>query len=129
MIPVLFLPFLRIYIFTGTIIKIYRIVLFRYFGPPRDGSNKKMAVFASDRGLEILSRTNCVALDGTFKTSPPPFLQLFVIQVNLGYLDRPTTDKTTTEKTKMDKPTMDKTTRQNYKGQNVYNGDERLLIF
>jgi len=40
-----------------------------------------IAIFASDRSLQLLSTANILAVDGTFFTCPKPFLQLFVLQV------------------------------------------------
>jgi len=43
-----------------------------------------MAVFVTDMGLDIMARTNVLAMDGTFRTCPDPFFQLYVIQVSSG---------------------------------------------
>jgi len=40
-----------------------------------------IAIFASDTGLDMLTRARRIAVDGTFKTTPTPFAQLFAIQV------------------------------------------------
>lgn len=55
----------------------------RFFGPVQEGSEEMMAVFASDRSLELLKTAKIVAADGTFATMPKPFLQLFVLQVKM----------------------------------------------
>jgi len=55
----------------------------RFYGPVEEGELETMAIFASDTGLEILGKAKILAMDGTFLTSPRPFTQLFVIQVNI----------------------------------------------
>ena len=34
-------------------------------------------LFVTDQGLEFLSRSECVLADGTFKTAPKPFMQIY----------------------------------------------------
>jgi len=53
----------------------------RYFGPSGDDPTKKVALFISDLGLDLLKKSTIFAADGTFATAPDPFLQLFVIRV------------------------------------------------
>lgn len=50
------------------------------------GSEQLMAVFASDRSLQLLSTARVLAVDGTFFTCPLPFTQLYVLQVRDFYL-------------------------------------------
>lgn len=53
----------------------------RFYGPVTEASEKKIAIFASDRGLSILTKGRILSMDGTFHTSPRPFVQLYAIQV------------------------------------------------
>ena len=41
-----------------------------------------MLIFASERGISLLKNSKILGADGTFYSSPKPFLQLFVLQVN-----------------------------------------------
>ena len=43
----------------------------------------RMLVFYSDWGASVLAEAELIAVDGTFKTCPPPFYQLFVVQVRV----------------------------------------------
>ena len=38
-----------------------------------------MLIFATDQGLEFLIRSKSILSDGTFKTAPPPFLQIYTL--------------------------------------------------
>lgn len=40
-----------------------------------------MLVFCSEFGASALEQAEIIGVDGTFKTCPPPFYQLFIIQV------------------------------------------------
>jgi hypothetical protein len=35
-----------------------------------------MMIFASDLGIEVLSKAKIISVDGTFRSCPPPFLQV-----------------------------------------------------
>jgi hypothetical protein len=35
-----------------------------------------MFVFASDDGIEVLKKAKIISVDGTFRSCPPPFLQV-----------------------------------------------------
>ena len=45
--------------------------------------DKPVLIFASDAGIEVLQRAKVISVDGTFSSSPPPFLQLFIIMATL----------------------------------------------
>ena len=45
------------------------------------GKPAMMLVFYSDWSAAALAEADFIAADGTFKTCPPPFYQLFVVQV------------------------------------------------
>ena len=38
----------------------------RFFGPIQEGEEKKMMIFATDRGLSILKNSTIIGMDGTF---------------------------------------------------------------
>ena len=48
-----------------------------------EGKPARMLVFYSDWGASVLAEAELIAVDGTFKTCPPPFYQLFVVQVRV----------------------------------------------
>jgi len=43
-----------------------------------------MLVFASDFGIEVLEKAAVISIDGTFRSAPEPFCQVFVIMAELG---------------------------------------------
>ena len=48
-----------------------------------EGKPEQMLVFFSDLGSRVLAEAEVIAVDGTFKTCPHPFYQLFVVQVRI----------------------------------------------
>ena len=46
------------------------------------GSKKQVLIVASERGISLLKNSKILGANGTFYSSPKPFLQLFVLQVN-----------------------------------------------
>jgi len=47
-----------------------------------------MAVFGSDRSIQLLTTARLLAADGTFDTCPLPYGQLFVLQVIFSILTK-----------------------------------------
>lgn len=47
-----------------------------------DGTEQKILVFSTDQNLEILSASEHVFLDGTFKVAPPFFKQMYTLHVH-----------------------------------------------
>lgn len=58
----------------------------RHFERLEQNSEKMIAIFASDRSLEILKKAEIISVDGTFGTAPAPFYQIFVFQVKNMFL-------------------------------------------
>ena len=56
-------------------------------GPVSPGSEKLLAVFATDRGLNALKSARVVFVDGTHDTAPKPFCQIFAFlaSVTINY--------------------------------------------
>ena len=44
----------------------------------------RIIIFATDENLRMLCSSNCLFMDGTFKTAPKLFLQMYTIQATLG---------------------------------------------
>ena len=43
-------------------------------------SDKMLPIFATETGIENLRKVTVLAVDGTMKTAPKPYFQLFVFQ-------------------------------------------------
>jgi len=50
----------------------------------KEGRPEQIIVFASDFGIEILEKAASICVDGTFRSAPAPFCQVFVIMAELG---------------------------------------------
>lgn len=73
---------------TSTATASVRDVLGKKFLVCEDGATEKIIVFATSLAKKIVKSPGSYFADGTFKSAPPPFYQMYVLHLDIGSSDK-----------------------------------------